>query len=289
MSSMVKKFLNNKGKKPQSGGSKRDLKTVTCYNCQGKGHFAKDCKKEKVERPPKDDKQEAKIAKEEKRAFFTAWGDSDTDSEESEPDCLMANADASSDDEDDCEVKVTDLKPELIEHDDLVSLANCLIEENSTCNEHLENLEAETKELKTEIHFLKRSLADAEQMVKVAKNEAVEYVKHAKINSSSCLNCKGKTRADDSVVNSKLDNSLLDVIVNKLDYISSTIDARTVPQIVFVRARPGLGFNEDDTESNESSESQNKLVKELTEKIHTRLSMSSEKKLRRQMVALRSQ
>ena len=175
-----------------------------------------------------------------------------SDSEESEPDCLMANADASSDDDDDCEVKVTDLKPELIEHDDLVSLDNCLIEENSTCNEHLENLEAETKELKTEIHFLKRSLADAEQMVKVSKNEAIEYVKQAKINSSSCLNCKGKTRADDSVVNNKLDNSLLDVIVTKLDYISSTIDARTVPQTVFVRARPGLGFNEDDTESSES-------------------------------------
>ena len=49
MSSMVKKFLNNKGKKPISGGSKRDLKTVTCYNCQGKGHYAKECKKEKVE------------------------------------------------------------------------------------------------------------------------------------------------------------------------------------------------------------------------------------------------
>ena len=69
MSSMVKKFLNTKGKKLASGGSKRDLKIVTCYNCQGKGRFSKDYKKEKVERPQK---EANRPAKEEKRAFITA-------------------------------------------------------------------------------------------------------------------------------------------------------------------------------------------------------------------------
>ena len=63
MSTMVKKFLNNKGKKPTQQGPKKAPTSVTCYNCQGKGHFAKDCKKEKVERPKKEDNQPPKEEK----------------------------------------------------------------------------------------------------------------------------------------------------------------------------------------------------------------------------------
>ena len=113
MSSMVKKFLNRKVKKTSGSTSKRDMSTVTCYNCQEKGHYAKDCDKPKNERPQK----EAKVAQQEdKRALFTTWGDSNSESEESEPDCLMANEVDSDSDEDDEDIKVTDLKPELIAH-----------------------------------------------------------------------------------------------------------------------------------------------------------------------------
>ena len=55
MSSMVKKFLNRKVKKSSGSTSKRDMSTVTCFNCQGKGHYAKDCDKPKNERPKKDE------------------------------------------------------------------------------------------------------------------------------------------------------------------------------------------------------------------------------------------
>ena len=105
-----------------------------------------------MERP----QNEAKVTqKDEKCAFFTTWGDSGFESDESEPDFLMANEDLSSDDED---VKVTDLNPELIAHDDLVALTKCLIEENSTYSEHLEELENESQELKSELLFLTKSL-----------------------------------------------------------------------------------------------------------------------------------
>ena len=50
-----------------------------------------------------------------------------SESEESEPDCLMANEVDSDSDDDDEDIKVTDLKPELIAHDDLVALSKCLL------------------------------------------------------------------------------------------------------------------------------------------------------------------
>ena len=70
MSTMVKHFLSNKGKKPAYQDNKKNLKEVTFYNCQGKGHFAKECKKEKVERSQRKDKRPRK---KEKWTFITAW------------------------------------------------------------------------------------------------------------------------------------------------------------------------------------------------------------------------
>ena len=96
------------------------MSTVTCYNCQEKGHYAKDCDKPKNERPQK----EAKVAQQEdKAALFTTRGDSNSQSEESEPDCLMANEVDSESDEDDEDIQVTDLKPELISHE--IGRASC--------------------------------------------------------------------------------------------------------------------------------------------------------------------
>ena len=55
-------------------------------------------------------------------------------------------------------------------------------------------------------------------------------------------------------------------IMTKLDSISASIEAKSVPQTVFVKARPGLGFNEHE---NSPKDSKDKLVKELNEKVHS--------------------
>ena len=178
MSSMVNKFINRKVRKPSGSTSKRDMSTVTCFNCQGKGHYAKDCDKPKNERPQK----EAKVAqKEDKAALFTTWGDSNSESEESELDCLMANEVDSETDEDDEDIKVIDLKPELIAHDDLVALSKCLIDENSSYSTHVEELKVEAHHLKAEIKFLEQSLVEMKW-----------FTKPPKPCTKTCPDCKGK-------------------------------------------------------------------------------------------------
>ena len=44
----------------------KDKSKVTCYNCQGKGHFSNECRKPKKERPKKDAQEKAHLAEEEK-------------------------------------------------------------------------------------------------------------------------------------------------------------------------------------------------------------------------------
>src|ERR1044071_4178999 len=103
MTKMVKKFLKKKnfGSAPTT---KKDIKDITCFNCQEKGHFAKDCSKPKQERPSTDGK----------RAFLTAWGDSYEEQENAMDQCLMGKGDS----DDDESIKVTDIKPELLQRSD---------------------------------------------------------------------------------------------------------------------------------------------------------------------------
>ena len=100
------------------------------------------------------------------------------------------------------------------------------------------------------MHFLKRSLVDVENLANLARNSLL-----------ACSNCKGKTKLDESM----FDETKLDVIMSKLDSISSSSEAKYVPQTLFVKARPSLGFNENESNSRDP---QDKLVKELTEKVH---------------------
>ena len=94
------------------------------------------------------------------------------------------------------------------------------------------------------IKFLKQSLDDAKQFAKLPKSS-----------TKSCVNCKGKTKVDDISLNV---NSF-DQIMTKLDSISASIEAKSVPQTVFVKDRPVLGFNEHE---NSPKDSKDKLVKE---------------------------
>ena len=77
-----------------------------------------------------------------------------------------------------------------------------------------------------------------------------------------CYACKGKSKVDSN----QLNHTSVDMILSKLDSISACIESRTMPQTVFFKARPGLGFNENENLSNSP---QDKFVKELTEKVHS--------------------
>ena len=83
------------------------------------------------------------------------------------------------------------------------------------------------------------------------------------LKTKSCEGCKGKqtqgTISSDFQANTE---SSLAFIMDKLEKLATSIDEKTVKQTVFVKARPGLGFSE-----NESSLSpQDKLNMELTKK-----------------------
>ena len=93
-----------------------------------------------------------------------------------------------------------------------------------------------------------------------------------------CTNYKGKnTKAtSDNMLNSKLD-----LIHDKLDTLTKSFDHKTVNQTVFVKARPGLGYEDGpntifvkarpslgyEDGPNTITSASDKLAKELTQKI----------------------
>ena len=86
---------------------------------------------------------------------------------------------------------------------------------------------------------------------------------HLKPCNTICPDCKGKAKVNES----SLEVTTLDQIMTKLDSIYDSIEAKSVPQTVFVKARPGLGYNESD--ENTTGDANARLIQTLTEKVHT--------------------
>ena len=145
------------------------------------------------------------------RSSVTTWGDSNSESEDSEPDCLMANEVDSESDEDDEDIQVTDLKPELISHEDLIALSKCLIDENASYSHHVQHLKDETTHLNAEIKFLKHANAEMKR-----------YARPLKPCTTICPDCKGKAKVNES----SLEVTTLDQIMTKLDSIYDSIEAK---------------------------------------------------------------
>ena len=163
-----------------------------------------------------------------KKAFFTTWGDSDDEldvGEDKQGKCLMAQEDS----DDDEPVKVSSIKLSVLPKEELINLCQGLIEDNDT-------LMSQADEYTNEISVLKA------ETIELSKRLHAEPVVVTKF----CELCKGKSNKhpSDSNVSTKLDT-----IMDKLDKLTKSIDAKTVNQTVFVRARPGLGYSPEDATS----------------------------------------
>ena len=96
-----------------------------------------------------------------------------------------------------------------------------MIDENSSYSTHVEELKVETTHLKAEIQFLKQSLVDVKR-----------FAKQPKPCTKTCVDCKGKTKVGEI----SLEVTSFDQIMTKLDSIYDSIEAKSVPQTVFVKA-----------------------------------------------------
>ena len=149
------------------------------------------------------------------------------------------------DDDSEEPIEVSSIKLNLLKKADLILMVNGLIDDNNVLNGQVDELEKENSDLLCETKALSKKL----------------HTKEVAPIATFCTNCKGKNikATSDNMLNSKLD-----LILDKLDTLTKSIDDKTVNQTVFVKARPGLGYEDG---PNTVTSASDKLAKELTEKI----------------------
>ena len=149
------------------------------------------------------------------------------------------------DDDSEDPIEVSSIKLNLLKKADLILMVNGLIDDNNILNGQVDELEKENSDLLSESKALSEKL-HAKKVTPVI---------------TLCKNFKGK---DTKTTSDNMMTTKLDLILDKLDTLTKSINEKTVNQTVFVKARPGLGYEDG---PNTVTSASDKLAKELTEKI----------------------
>src|ERR1044071_9683535 len=179
-----KHWVQGKFKRPFQ---KKDLKELTCYECQGKGHYAKNC----PSRPKEESNEEQKPWK--KKALVAAWGeDSDKEpvpSSSGKGNCLMENDDEASSQA--SEVQSSDIFESLrsCEQDQLVKIIRKLSKENATLQDKVDEQEEEISCLRVETSVWYKKLDESENALNETRNQ-LTLAESMHVNSSMiCDKC----------------------------------------------------------------------------------------------------
>ena len=264
-----KQFMKRKFK---PNFQRKDPKEYVCYQCNKKGHFAKNCPNGSGE-----ERQENKVSQEntfsrnkfqKKQALVATWG-SDSEEDPETPHslqdrCLMERSNAGSATS---KVASNDLSNSLndLSKNQLIKIIKELGKENGELQGRITEYEDEVSCFTTENAHWSKKVENLELALTEAKRTNAENKNlHAK-SSKICASCKGK-----SFVN-ELENrsfwSMLEKIISKLDDLTDSIDDKTVNQTVFVKPRYGLGYYDPSEFDTEEQAEHEKIRVELVEKM----------------------
>ena len=240
----------NKGKFRKSF-QKKDVKDYSCFNCNEKGHLAKSCPK--ASSSPKNEGQHYK-----KKALIAAWGDESDEELDlnkfQEGACLMAIGDNA--DSDNSEVSLDDFLSSLSDcsHKQLIKVIKILGKENSTLQEKLTDNEDLFACITAENQVWSKKFEESEKELLHVKDTLAEYeLLHAKAFKELWGDAKLESIMSNLPINANLPESAhfdpeeyaqvsLQKIMDKLDCIQDSINAKTINQTVFLGKGMALDF-----------------------------------------------
>ena len=267
MLTKVMRALYNKGKNSYGGNrTPRDIKDVTCFNCNEKGHYSSTC--------PKPKKQNKSSEDEEKNAFVAMWGNGD-ESDNEDPEawsgkmCAMALNDPS----EEPEVNAEAFMDSLVNFDkkSLIALIKDMYSTNLKTQEELANSEDECSSLKEHVSNYASSStvsctscdANREELQRL-RNDRVSQLMNEVSNNSSEGN---------SAVPSKIEVQVTEMRAYVKQMYSVIMEQKAAAEEVkFVKPRYGIGYKgpnqkeEDDATIEELREARDKELQDAREK-----------------------